>query len=133
MLHSDALQSASLGLPSGGSRPDDTESINFEAILRFLRKRHRLCLAWLFGGVLLGIGYAAVSPPSYTATAAVLLQDPTPRTTGDAAVAPSDTAHSTYVEMQVQAFAFDDVVGRVVGSSKLVNDPELGAFFGLGL
>jgi uncharacterized protein involved in exopolysaccharide biosynthesis len=126
MLHSDALQSASLGLPSGGSRPDNTASINFEALLRFLRKRHRLCLAWLFGGCLLGIGYAPASPPSYTATAAVLLQDPTPRTTGDVAVAQSDTAHSTYVETQLQVFASDDVVGRVVDSLNLVDDPEFG-------
>jgi len=47
MLHSDALQSASVGLPRGGSRLDDTESINFEAILRFLRKRYHLFLAQL--------------------------------------------------------------------------------------
>jgi uncharacterized protein involved in exopolysaccharide biosynthesis len=126
MLHSDALQTASLGLPSGGSRPDDTESINFEAILRFLRKRHRLFVAWLFGGLLLGSGNSAVSPPSYTATAAVLLQDPTPRNTGGVAVAQSDAAHSTYVETQVQVFASDEVVGRIVDTLKLVDDPEFG-------
>jgi uncharacterized protein involved in exopolysaccharide biosynthesis len=114
MLHSDALQSASVGLPSGGSRLDDTESINFEAILRFLRKRYRLCLAWLFGGVLLGIGYAAVSAPSYTATAAVLPLNPKARNTSDAIIQ-SDAAHSTFVETQVQDFASDEVVGRVVG------------------
>jgi uncharacterized protein involved in exopolysaccharide biosynthesis len=116
MLHSDTLQSTSVGLPSGGSRQDDTESINFEAILRFLRERYRLCLAWLFGGCLLGIGYAPVSSPSYTPTAAVLLQDPTPRATGDVAVAQSDTAHSTYVETQLQIFASDEVVDHVVDS-----------------
>ena len=87
----------------------DTELIDFEAILRFLRKRRRLCLAWLFGGLLLGIGYAAVSPPSYTAIAAVLLHDPTPRAGGDVAVIQSDGAHSTYIETQVQVFASNEI------------------------
>ncbi len=126
MLHGDALQSASVGLPSGGFRPDDTESINVEAILRFLRKRRRLCLAWLFVGLLLGIGYAAVSSPSYTAFADVLLQDPTPRAAGDVAVAQSDAAHSTYIETQVQVFASNEIIGRVVDTLNLVEDPEFG-------
>jgi uncharacterized protein involved in exopolysaccharide biosynthesis/Mrp family chromosome partitioning ATPase len=126
MPHSDALQMVSRGMPGGGFGPEDPESINFEAILRFLRKRYRLCLAWLFGGLLLGIGYAAVSGPSYTAADSVLLEDRTPRTAGDVAVAQSDVAHSSYIETQLQVFASDEIIGRVVDTLKLVDDPEFG-------
>jgi Mrp family chromosome partitioning ATPase/capsular polysaccharide biosynthesis protein len=125
MLHSDALQIAR-GMPSGGFRPEEPESINLEAILRFARKRRRLCLVWLLGGLLLGIGYAALSAPSYTATAAVLLEDPTPRTAGDVAVAQSDAAHSTYIETQLQIFASNEIIARVVDALNLVQDPEFG-------
>jgi len=126
MLHSDALQTASLGLPSSGFRPDDLEAINLEAILRFLRKRYRLCLAWLFSGLLLGLGYAAVAPSSYTATAEVMLQDPPRRTPADLVVAQTDAAHSTNIETQIQVFTSNEIIGRVVDTLHLVDDPEFG-------
>ena len=126
MLHGDALQSASGRRQGGGLRPNDSEAIDFEAILRFLRKRFRLWLAWLFVGLLLGIAYAAVFPPDYTVTAAVLLQDPTPRMAGDVAVAQSDGAHSTYIETQIQVLASNEIIGRVVDTLNLIEDPEFG-------
>ena len=125
MRHKDALQSASLGFEGGGARGNQ-EAIDFQTIRRFIRKRWRLCLTWLVSGLLLGTAYAIASPPSYTATAAVLLEDPTARNNSGDAVAQSDAAHSTYVETQLQVFASDEVIGRVVNSLKLIDDPEFG-------
>ena len=76
--------------------------------------------------MVLGVGYALVSGPSYTATAAALLQDPTPRLATDAAVAQSDTAHSTYIETQLQVFTSNEIIGRAVDALRLVDDPEFG-------
>ena len=126
MLHGDALQSVSLGGQGRGPAPDYGEAIDVEAILRFLRRRYRLWLAWLLAGVVLGIGYAVVFPPAYTVTAAVLLQDPTPRMAGDNAVAQSDGAHSTFIETQIQVLASNDVMGRVVDGLDLIESPEFG-------
>ena len=126
MLHGDALQSAPVELQGGAPRPQDGEAIDFEAILRFGRKRFRLWLAWLLLGVLLGIGYAALSPPAYTVTAAILLKDPTPRMGGDVAIAQSEGAHSTYIDTQIQVFASNEIIGRVVDMLSLIDDPEFG-------
>lgn len=125
MLHSDALQSASFDSPGNPWGPDQRDSIDFDAILRFFRKRRRLCAIWLLGGVIAGIAYAIMSPPYYTASASVLLEDRSARTTG-APAAETDGAHSTYVETQVQVFESDEVIGRVVDEKGLTQDPEFG-------
>ncbi|HQT80275.1 MAG TPA: Wzz/FepE/Etk N-terminal domain-containing protein [Rhodopila sp.] len=125
MLHSDALQSASFELPGHIPGPDDQEAINFQAIRRFIRKRGRICLLWVLGGLLVGTAYAILSAPSYTASASVLLEDQAAASAADAAVQ-TDAAHSTYVETQVQVFESDEIIGRVVDSKKLLDDPEFG-------
>lgn len=127
MLHSDAFQSVPFDLPGSAPGPDPRDAVDLETIIRFWRKRRRLILLWLVGGVLAGIAYAVVAPGEYTASASLLLED---NATRNAAAAITDAAHSTYVETQIQVFASDEVVGRVVDAKNLTEDTEFGRLSG---
>src|ERR1700722_9669354 len=77
--------------------PDDRDSVDTDALLRFIRKRGRLCLGWLVAGLCTGILYGMATPAHYTATANILLEDHSAKSP-DAPVGETDAAHSTYVE-----------------------------------
>jgi capsular polysaccharide biosynthesis protein/Mrp family chromosome partitioning ATPase len=115
--------------PPEGLRPDDHDSIDTDAIIRFIRKRRRLCLTWLAGGVVAGVILAAIMPAHYTASTSVLLEGASRPLDGAPAV--TDAANSTYVETQVQVLSSDEVIGRVVDRKNLTSDTEFGGNSGL--
>jgi Mrp family chromosome partitioning ATPase len=112
--------------------PGDQDSVDLDALTRFIRKRHLLCLAWLATGLCAGIVYATVSPAYYTASANILLKDQAARSP-DTAIGETDAAHSTFVETQVQVFESDEVVGRIVDEQQLASDGEFGGTGGSSL
>jgi capsular polysaccharide biosynthesis protein len=103
----------------------DRDAIDTDAVMRFIRRRRRLCIAWLVGGLCAGIAYAVTAPAYYTASASILLEDNAARS-ADVPVAETDAAHSTFVETQVQVFESDEVIGRIVDEEQLAIDEEFG-------
>ena len=104
---------------------DDKDLVDTDALIRFIRKRGRLCLGWLVAGLCTGILYGMATPAHYTATANILLEDHSAKSP-DAPVGETDAAHSTYVETQVQVLGSDEVVGRIVDDQHLADDIEFG-------
>jgi Mrp family chromosome partitioning ATPase len=126
MLHSDAFQAVPFDLPGSAPGPDQRDVVDLETIIRFWRKRRRLFLFWLATGVVASIAYAFVAPAYYTASASLLLEDNAARTAVAAVGGATDAAHSTYIETQIQVFASDEAVGRVVDAKNLTEDAEFG-------
>jgi Mrp family chromosome partitioning ATPase/capsular polysaccharide biosynthesis protein len=124
-----ARNDPALSLPYEVSRdpvpPGDRDSVDVDAVMRFIRKRRLLCLAWLAAGLCAGLVYATITPAYYTASANILLKDQTTRSP-DAPIGETDAAHSTFVETQVQVFGSDEVVGRIVDGQQLASDAEFG-------
>jgi Mrp family chromosome partitioning ATPase len=125
MPRNDPALSLPHDLPREPIGPGDRDAVDTDAVMRFIRRRRRLCLAWLVGGLCGGIVYAALAPAYYTASASILLEDNAARS-ADAPVAETDAAHSTFVETQVQVFESDEVIGRIVDEQQLANDEEFG-------
>jgi succinoglycan biosynthesis transport protein ExoP len=112
-------------LPREPIGPVDRDAVDTDAVIRFIRRRRRLCLAWLVGGLCAGIAYAVTAPAYYTASASILLEDNAARS-ADVPMAETDAAHSTFVETQVQVFESDEVIGRIVDEEQLAIDEEFG-------
>src|SRR5271166_6066123 len=108
MLRADPVAPSSYDLQQEPLNPDERDSIDTDAIIRFIRRRRRLCLFWLAAGLCAGIAYAILTPAYYTAFASILLEDQAARSS-DSSVSATDAANSTYVETQVQVLESEDV------------------------
>jgi uncharacterized protein involved in exopolysaccharide biosynthesis/Mrp family chromosome partitioning ATPase len=98
--------------------PNEPDSIDIDAIIRFIRKRRRLCLLWIFAALFAGAAFTILSPRYYTAFAVLLLEDPAARPAarpGGGAV-PVDPA---YADSQVEVLQSDEVLGRIVDQERL--------------
>jgi len=135
VLPPDALPQEPLG-------PDEPDSLDTDAIIRFIRRRWRLCTIWILAGLGAGIAFALLSPAYYTAYATILFEDRALRPLA-ASIGGADAAASSYLDSQVQVLESDEVVGRVVAQNRLTDDQEFGkgagglrariaAFLGLG-
>ncbi len=125
MLLTEPIAPHYYGSPGEPLGPDNSDSFDTDAIIRFIRRYWRVCLIWLLGGLCAGMAYAMLSPAHYTAFASVLLEDNTSRSAGPAPNG-TEAAHSTYIDTQVQIFQSDEVVGRVVDKNHLTKDEEFG-------
>src|SRR5262245_54181903 len=108
--------------PLGGN---DRDSLNIDAVIRFIRRSWRLCLIWIFASLCAGIAFMVLARPYYTAYATILLEERAWRPQSEpAAAVPADPA---YADSQVELLQSDEVVGRVIDQRQLTSDPEFGA------
>ena len=107
-----------------GGGADDGDTLDMEAVARFVKWNWRRCLIWLGAGLGVGLAFMALSPSYYTARTVVLFDDFGRATaTGNGA---GEAAVSAYVDSQVQVLQSDEVIGRVVDKARLVQDSEFG-------
>lgn len=111
-----------LGPPLG---PHDGDTLDVEAIIRFIRGSWRLCVIWIGAGLCAGIVFWVVSPAYYTAYSTLLFYDNAPRSAA-ASSSPADAVASAYVDTQIQVLQSDEVVGRVVDQNRLIQSVEFG-------
>src|SRR5262249_23173888 len=110
--------------------PNDRDSVNLDAIIRFIRGSGRLFLIWIFVSLCAGIAFIMLARPYYTAYAAILLEERAWRPLADTAGG-AVAADPAYADGQVQVLQADEVVGRVIDQNRLVSDPEFGAADGV--
>ena len=103
--------------------------MDLETIIRFWRKRRRLFLFWLAAGVLGRHRLCGSSRRATTRRRPACCWRTTRAGRGCRGGA-TDAAHSTYVETQIQVFASDEVIGRVVDAKNLTEDTEFGRMSG---
>lgn len=110
----------SLGSPYQPDPPEDRDALTLEDIIRFVRSSWRLCFLWM--AVSLGIGgaFVVLSPGYYTAYATILLSTQPPPQADGAEAADA----RTYVDSQIQVIQSDEVVGRAVDDTGLLQDLE---------
>jgi uncharacterized protein involved in exopolysaccharide biosynthesis len=107
-----------------------TPLIDMKAVWNILWSR-RVMVAAIAGAVLLlAILYLAVTKPSYTATASVLIDPRDPRATSFSNVLPGIGSDSAAIASQVFVIKSRDLLNTVFKDQKLENDPE---FSGTGL
>jgi uncharacterized protein involved in exopolysaccharide biosynthesis len=104
---------------------NEPDSVDADAIIRFIRKSWRLCLIWIFAGLGACIAFIILSPGYYTAVAVILLEDristpPAGLVGGQAAVDPA------YADSQIQILQSDEVIGRVVDQNRITEVEEFG-------
>lgn len=105
-------------------RPYDGETVDVEAVGRFLRRHGRRCLMWVIGSLLAAGVFFVFAPSYYTAVATILLEQPvTPgaQNGGNAAA-----RAEAYVESQVLVLQSADVLGRVVQKNGLAGRSAIG-------
>jgi capsular polysaccharide biosynthesis protein len=104
--------------------PDDRDTVNIDAIIRFFRRSWRLCLIWISASLCVSILFLILAQPYYAAATTILLEERPWRPLVDAtgAVNPDPA----YADSQVELLQSDEVVGRVVDQERLVSDPEFG-------
>ncbi|TJW60150.1 MAG: exopolysaccharide biosynthesis protein, partial [Mesorhizobium sp.] len=86
--------------------------------------RRLLVLAFTGAALLLAVLYLAVTSPSYTATASILIDPRDARATNFNNVLPGIGADSAAIASQVFVIESQDLLGTVFDSQKLRNDPE---------
>lgn len=105
-------------------RPYDGETVDVEAVGRFLRRHGRRCLMWFIGSLLAAGVFFIFAPSYYTAIATILLEQPAApggQNGGDAAA-----RAEAYVESQVLVLQSADVLGRVVQKNGLIGHSAIG-------
>jgi uncharacterized protein involved in exopolysaccharide biosynthesis/Mrp family chromosome partitioning ATPase len=91
--------------------PNERDSVNTDAIIRFIRKNWCLCLIWVFASLCAGIAFLILAPGYYTAFTTILLEDRAKPSDSAGGMLVSDPAH---VDSQVQVLQSDEVIGRVI-------------------
>jgi uncharacterized protein involved in exopolysaccharide biosynthesis len=100
------------------------------AALKTLWDRRFLILGVAGTVFLLAVLYVAVTKPTYTATATILVDPRDPRATNFDSVLPGIGADSAAIASQVSVIGSTDLLRKVFDQEKLANDPE---FAGHGL
>ena len=91
--------------------PNERDTVNTDAIFRFIRKNWRLCLTWISASLCAGIAFAMFAPGYYTAFTTILLEDRARPTDSAGGVVVADPA---YVDNQVQVLQI-----RLIKSSNI--------------
>jgi Mrp family chromosome partitioning ATPase/capsular polysaccharide biosynthesis protein len=130
MLHTEPLVLLPHDLHGEPLGANDRESLDTDAIIRFIQKSWRLCLIWISAGLCAGIAFAILSPAYYTAYVTILFEDHALRSLA-ASISGADAAAAAYLDSQVQILQSDEVVGRVVAQHRLTENQEFGAKDGL--
>ncbi|AZO32726.1 exopolysaccharide biosynthesis protein [Mesorhizobium sp. M1B.F.Ca.ET.045.04.1.1] len=100
------------------------------AVWAILWARRLMVLAIAGATVLLALSYLAVTKPSYTATASILIDPRDTRATNFNNVLPGIGSDSAAIASQVFVIQSPDLIGSVFKSQKLDSDPE---FAGVGM
>ncbi|RWB17208.1 MAG: exopolysaccharide biosynthesis protein [Mesorhizobium sp.] len=100
------------------------------AVWAILWARRLMVLAIAGATVLLALSYLAVTKPSYTATASILIDPRDTRATNFNNVLPGIGSDSAAIASQVFVIQSPDLLGSVFKSQKLDSDPE---FAGVGM
>ena len=108
---------------------NERDSVNIDAVIRFIRKNWRLCLIWIFACLCAGIAFLILAPAYYTAFTTILLEDRARPSDSAGGVLVTDPA---YVENQVQVLQSDEVIGRVIDQHRLMQTEEFGMGSGVG-
>ncbi|WP_292435175.1 GumC family protein, partial [Mesorhizobium sp.] len=107
-----------------------TPLFDIGAVWAILWARRVIVLAIAGAAVLLALSYLAVTKPSYTATASILIDPRDTRATNFNNVLPGIGSDSAAIASQVFVIQSPDLLGAVFKSQKLDSDPE---FAGGGL
>lgn len=107
---------------------NERDSVNIDAVIRFIRKNWCLCLIWILGSICAGITFLVLAPRYYTAFTTILLEDRARPSDSGGGVLLTDPA---YVENQVQVLQSDEVIGRVIDQYRLIQTEEFGKGSGL--
>jgi capsular polysaccharide biosynthesis protein/Mrp family chromosome partitioning ATPase len=105
--------------------PNEPDSIDVDAVIRFIRKSWRPCLIWIFAGLCAGVGFAMLAPAYYTAYTTILLEDRASRAPGELAGGAAAVDQS-YADSQIEVLQSDEVVRRVVDRNRLTEVDEFG-------
>src|SRR5262245_3717096 len=97
--------------------PNERDTVNTDAIFRFMRKNGRLCLIWIFASLCAGIAFVMLATGYYTAFTTILLEDRARPSDSTGGVVVADPA---YVDNQVQVLQSDEVIGRVIDQHGLM-------------
>ena len=73
------------GLPAEAARPDEPDTMDLRAAVRFMRKNARLFLVWLAAALCIGVAFIKITPAYYTAYTTLLLEDQLARQVADQA------------------------------------------------
>ena len=92
--------------------------------LHTLWRRRRIVVAALLAALALGIVYLAVTKPTYTAEASILVDTRDTRATNLDSVLPGIGADSAAIASQVSVIQSRDVLGAVFDAEGLATDPE---------
>ncbi|CDX13641.1 putative exopolysaccharide biosynthesis protein [Mesorhizobium sp. ORS 3324] len=96
------------------------------AVWAILWARRLMVLAVAGAAVLLALSYLAVTKPSYTATASILIDPRDTRATNFNNVLPGIGSDSAAIASQVFVIQSPDLLGSVFKNQKLDSDPEFG-------
>ena len=92
--------------------------------LAILWRRKLLILASILACVGLGIAYIALTPPRYSATAAMLIDPRLGKTVGSDPNVPGFVADTAAIDSQIKLFTSQTVLSRVAAQTDLKSDPE---------
>ncbi|HVW56883.1 MAG TPA: GumC family protein [Rhizobiaceae bacterium] len=101
-----------------------TPLIDMKAVWNILWSRRVMVVAIAGAVLLLALLYLAVTKPSYTATASVLIDPRDPRATNFSNVLPGIGADSAAIASQVFVIKSRDLLDAVFKDQNLANDPE---------
>ncbi len=114
-------------LPEKLIRVSEPDSLDAEAVGRFLRRNGRRCLIWFAASLFAAMAFFALAPSYYTSTATILLEQPqAPAAAGQNGGGDAAARADAFVESQVLVLQSADVLGRVVEKAGLIGRPELG-------
>ena len=110
--------------------PNEPDSVDVDAFIRFIRKSWGLVFLWVFLSLCAGIAFMMLAPAYYTAYTTILLEDRASRAPADAAArdAAPDLA---FADTQVEVLQSDEVVRRVIDQNRLTELEEFGKGGGL--
>ena len=108
-------------IPDRRSAPARAPAAGFLAILW---RRKLLILFSILACLGLGIGYIAVTPPRYAATAAMLIDPRLGKTVGSDPNVPGFVADTAAIDSQIKLFTSQTVLSRVADQVDLKDDPE---------
>jgi Mrp family chromosome partitioning ATPase len=105
--------------------PNEPDTIDLAAIIRFIRKGWRLCLIWIFVGLCAGVAFTMLAPAYFTAFAIILLEDRASRAPTELASA-VPAVDQAFTDSQIEDLRSDEVIRRVVDSDRLAEVDEFG-------
>lgn len=93
-------------------------------VIAILWRRKLLILLWVLICVGLGVGYIAITPPRYAATAAMLIDPRLGKTVGGDPNVPGFVADTAAIDSQIKLFTSQTVLSRVAQQCGLADVPE---------